>query len=432
MLRQASSRNQRSKGFKIKHGLQICLLIAVCIWLLYQVKHSHDKKRALLRSKLLNNNVDKKDDFFKFGRKDLPQIEESSKVAVNEETQEDEAEEDQDTKQDDNVNEIEIDEDKDAKEDFIDEQDQEKGDEEEEPEHLDESIEEEDKDNNNEINIEEEKDEHSEVDIFDNNQEHEGSTQEAREENYKRDDASSAVVHDARATESETGAVVEKPLEEEPTIDKNDYDSDARGVNGTGSDTNTESLVNKVLQSETAANGTNDGTKMNAVQENFEEKGDITTTSNVTLNETVQNNSTNEVEVQNNTATLDDIANVNSTQNVYVLNNNTSPDEHAVKIDVPANNTSVESHEIILQNNGSANNSTVVEEHESENKVNLDENGNPILENVDEGRGENEETSEISVHDESSMEEERNDRIDMSTLPQVQNEVMTSYDEANE
>lgn len=46
MFRQASNRYPRSKGFKVKHAFQIALLVAVSIWLLYQVKHSHDKKQA--------------------------------------------------------------------------------------------------------------------------------------------------------------------------------------------------------------------------------------------------------------------------------------------------------------------------------------------------------------------------------------------------
>ncbi|KAJ1409787.1 hypothetical protein SESBI_22413 [Sesbania bispinosa] len=38
------SRNKKTKGFKIKQGIKIITLIAVGIWLLYQLKHSHDKK----------------------------------------------------------------------------------------------------------------------------------------------------------------------------------------------------------------------------------------------------------------------------------------------------------------------------------------------------------------------------------------------------
>ncbi|XP_028777775.1 MATH and LRR domain-containing protein PFE0570w [Neltuma alba] len=44
MLKQLAGRNQRTKGFKVKNSLQILLLIAGCLWLLYQLKHSYDKK----------------------------------------------------------------------------------------------------------------------------------------------------------------------------------------------------------------------------------------------------------------------------------------------------------------------------------------------------------------------------------------------------
>lgn len=46
MLRQVTSRNQRSKGFTVKNALQVCLLVFVCAWILYQIKHSHDKKKG--------------------------------------------------------------------------------------------------------------------------------------------------------------------------------------------------------------------------------------------------------------------------------------------------------------------------------------------------------------------------------------------------
>ncbi|XP_065870835.1 uncharacterized protein [Euphorbia lathyris] len=47
MIKRTLSRNARSRGFKVKHVLQICLLLGVCFWLIYQVKHSHDKKEEL-------------------------------------------------------------------------------------------------------------------------------------------------------------------------------------------------------------------------------------------------------------------------------------------------------------------------------------------------------------------------------------------------
>ncbi|KAK7351518.1 hypothetical protein VNO77_11039 [Canavalia gladiata] len=44
MSKQTSNRNHRTKGFKVKQGLKIFILIALGIWLLYQLKHLYDKK----------------------------------------------------------------------------------------------------------------------------------------------------------------------------------------------------------------------------------------------------------------------------------------------------------------------------------------------------------------------------------------------------
>lgn len=261
MLRQASSRNQKSKGFKVKHALQICLLVAICIWLLYQVKHSHEKKRAFEERKMKMTKVgDSQADFFKFGRKDLPQIEEP--VSVNETRNEEneepqEEEEEQDTKQE----EIEDEEGRDAGDDEGYEQDQDRVDE--EAEHEEESTEENDKDNH-----EEEKDSHEEIDLFDNH-EQEGGTQEAREENYRRDDASSAVVHDPRVSESENGTGGAGNTDKGQVIDKADDDSSAdhsKGVNDTSSDESKsevvgENLVRKIVESENVTAGSEDGSK---------------------------------------------------------------------------------------------------------------------------------------------------------------------------
>ena len=45
MLKQWPNRNQRTKGFMMKQGIQIFALIAVIIWLLFQLNHSHDKRK---------------------------------------------------------------------------------------------------------------------------------------------------------------------------------------------------------------------------------------------------------------------------------------------------------------------------------------------------------------------------------------------------
>ncbi|XP_059638206.1 uncharacterized protein LOC132280098 [Cornus florida] len=52
---QSNARNQRAKGFKVKHAVQFVLLLACCIWLAYQIKQSHDQRRdngASMQSKL--------------------------------------------------------------------------------------------------------------------------------------------------------------------------------------------------------------------------------------------------------------------------------------------------------------------------------------------------------------------------------------------
>ncbi|CAH1439485.1 unnamed protein product [Lactuca virosa] len=41
MLKQSASRNQRAKGFKVKHAIQICVLLLVCVWLIYQWKQTY-------------------------------------------------------------------------------------------------------------------------------------------------------------------------------------------------------------------------------------------------------------------------------------------------------------------------------------------------------------------------------------------------------
>ncbi|PUZ60317.1 hypothetical protein GQ55_4G114100 [Panicum hallii var. hallii] len=48
MLHHSNSRNQRNRGSRIKTLLQATLLVGVIFWLLYQVKHSYDKKNEYL------------------------------------------------------------------------------------------------------------------------------------------------------------------------------------------------------------------------------------------------------------------------------------------------------------------------------------------------------------------------------------------------
>nr|CAD1819547.1 unnamed protein product [Ananas comosus var. bracteatus] len=80
MLRQSSSRNQRNKVLRVKHVLQMSLLVAVSFWLLYQLKHSYDKKKASVdeNSATSSNLEEEQQRFVKLGRKDLPDNEEAN------------------------------------------------------------------------------------------------------------------------------------------------------------------------------------------------------------------------------------------------------------------------------------------------------------------------------------------------------------------
>ncbi|CAN4122467.1 unnamed protein product [Withania somnifera] len=71
MLKQSSSRNLRTKGFKLKHVFQAFALFLICLWLIYQVKQSYTKSKVESmgeKSVLKDQDLQK---VVKLGRKDL-------------------------------------------------------------------------------------------------------------------------------------------------------------------------------------------------------------------------------------------------------------------------------------------------------------------------------------------------------------------------
>lgn len=70
MLKQSSSRNIRTKGFKLKHVFQAFALFLICLWLIYQVKQSYSKIKV---ENLGEKSVKEQDlqKVVKLGRKDL-------------------------------------------------------------------------------------------------------------------------------------------------------------------------------------------------------------------------------------------------------------------------------------------------------------------------------------------------------------------------
>ncbi|XP_022977185.1 uncharacterized protein DDB_G0290685-like [Cucurbita maxima] len=235
MLKKSSSRSSRSKGIKVKHILQIVLLVGVCFWLIYQVKRSHDKKKEFDQK---DNEVIKTQDgvdVLKLGRKDLhPHVEEVHPGEKQEEDEEEEVggeeedskheegEEDHEELKNEAVNEKDEgskheeetnDDGRGGGDDDIDENDQEKADI--EPDHEGEKADDErlneDSDEEAGGNEERDKEEQKENENSSDEQENDGGDQrnhEAREENYKGDDASSAVAHDDdHSTTSQTEEV---------------------------------------------------------------------------------------------------------------------------------------------------------------------------------------------------------------------------------
>lgn len=109
------SRNQRSKNLKIKHVLQLLILLAISIWLLYQLKHTYDKKYAVNST---TNNPDENpittndqilpEKTTKLGRKDLPQNIENHKSDGDRENEVDEEDEEKDTELEQLLEDVEV------------------------------------------------------------------------------------------------------------------------------------------------------------------------------------------------------------------------------------------------------------------------------------------------------------------------------------
>ena len=243
------SRNHRSKGFKVKHILQICLLLAVCFWLIYQVKHSHDKKKEFdANDAKISSNTQGGNELLKFGRKDLhPRVDgeaKNEKHGEEETEEEDEAGgvEEEESKHDEEQEEEESkvdereDEGRGGGDDEIDENDQERaeGESDHDEEVLDEEKEREGEGDEKESGEKEseEKDDLSENEKEMDDQDHDGGSRnahEAREEHYKADDASSAVAHDTQTNGGEADKMEdfdENTLEQETKPNNNELSSE--------------------------------------------------------------------------------------------------------------------------------------------------------------------------------------------------------------
>lgn len=272
ILRQSPSRNQRTKGFKVKHAIQIFLLLAICVWLLYQVKHSHEKKKILEETTAaeLSEDVETKHEKIKLGRKDLNPQERNA----------DPGDDRQEEEKDDDIEETKLEEtemeERGGGDDEIDGNEQER-DEEDDPEEIEDLIDEEDRVKGDGI-AEEESDE-KEIQIEDTGTleertENEGDkiSQDAREEHYKGDDASSAVLQNVGVKTEDFQAGLRKVKEESGqgdisrhseevrmAVENGDLTSQGRGIDGSNWDKfNIDSKSNRSKREKT-----NEGEDMN-------------------------------------------------------------------------------------------------------------------------------------------------------------------------
>ncbi|KAK2660049.1 hypothetical protein Ddye_006582 [Dipteronia dyeriana] len=204
MLKQSPSKNLRSKGFKVKNVLQICVLLVICIWFLHQVKRSYNENKAFKEDTVTFSEMQSEHESVKLGRKDLhvqmhqPALEKARhgegevRTAI-EELIENKAEESED-------------EGRGGGDDEIDGHDQEKS-EDEESEEVEDLIDEDDRereDGSEEQESEEMGNQMDDESLSVNLAQYEGERHsEAREEGYKGDGASRALMQNNRATSNE-------------------------------------------------------------------------------------------------------------------------------------------------------------------------------------------------------------------------------------
>ncbi|KVI10856.1 cilia- and flagella-associated protein 251 [Cynara cardunculus var. scolymus] len=404
MYRPSPVRNQRSKGIKTKHVLQVCLLVAVCFWLIFQVKRSHDKKREFDASdpKISSStHTQSSDEIVKFGRKDLqPKLEEKTKEVeiheeVEEQEQEQEEEEQEQAEHEDNKHEVEdqdedkIEEEKDDErggaDDEIDENEQEKIKVEIDREEMN-TVDEDKEIEESEEKENEEKDGQNQMENTDSLDDHgeDGSTihtNEAREEHYKADDASSAVTNE----------------------------------NGNGTSDNSNGNVGLVDKDQTAKNGAPSNTTM--IQE-------ISSESTLTSLNSTKSIDAHENEPPSNTTvtTTDSTQSQNVTDGVtdYILEVLKSNESNISKTEVENDAGEGEN----LENKDGT--EETLESYETKPEE-LDQN-----ETDDPSRSEEKEVRTDLETDDPSHSEEKEVRTDLETLPEIETEGGNSEDTAAE
>ncbi|RRT47611.1 hypothetical protein B296_00044904 [Ensete ventricosum] len=424
MMRQASSRNQRNKGLRLTNVLQICLLAAVCFWLLYQLRHSYDKKKALdeQNPRILNNVEDSRPAFIELGRKDLPhdKMMISGDKIHNKDEENDEIEEDEDG---DAQRAMEDEEAKGIGDDGIDEEDNEQGDEQDDQERGDEETE----DGEDSVNLENKDDQVDEAEFLDGQEHEEGSSQEAHEQSYKRDDASSAVRLENQVTGTE---------DKNDSVDKETLENDEKEVE----------TIHTTSRKDAGLNDHNNMTVALVVSVS----NDTFQNNSLTINSAAAERTEQELSPADNQTRLQANSTIESASYHQVKLQTDSP------IDVTDNAAEGKTNTVLLENGtlirssnddqnittglgspeeDNSNLKSVVEEQPKKSNTNTGQDNLEELSTVSLAVNENGDAVERDPAGSSHrmvIDEERDARIDLSTLPDIQNDVKNIEDEAAE
>ena len=457
--------------------MQICVLVAVCFWLLYQVKHSHEKRKEFESAdEKVVKNVQSDSEIQRFGRKDIPRITEITKSGENhDEDEEDKDGEEEENKHEEDESEQEIsrvtekDDERGGGDDDIDEHELEKTEEEEVDEEKASEDKESDTKENHEENKESEdgheeghpeeeendesgkedhteleengdvdKDDHGEQEGASDDQDHdsERNTRQAQEELYKADDASSEVAHNVQSVDQET---------------KNATMSHGREIYGKinvgleheiKSSINSDELIQEVQTKDVnsaASNATITEQKISEVNTTKPDDSSIrnATLPEITSNSTVTDGELSATSLSNGTQIAFDS---NLSQNISVELKPTDDKNHQEMAEirtenVPNTNTPLSSFD--------SSNGKNVTESAKENSIG---DASEAVKSEDSGKDDTDENSEshsnentdatqqdaIDASDNSTLIQDEESRIDLDTLPEIKSEVHNTEDSVAE
>ncbi|GMH16417.1 hypothetical protein Nepgr_018258 [Nepenthes gracilis] len=461
MYKQSPSRNHRSKGIKLKHILQICLLLAVCFWLIYQIKRSHEKKDFAERDAKIAEEAGADGGVINFGRKDLSRLDVATTDEQHTEDEEENEGEEEENKHEEDEQEREeskIEEREEEEEDVsrsdggngddeMDENDQEK---EAEAEHEDEFI---DDEKERQEDVDERTDENEdsgkegESQNTRHDQVHDGdgmNTHEAREEQYKADDASSEVAHDMQTTtldiENTTSEHTDRKFEVNSSGHENKpQTSDGAHVGEHGS-TSTPTAMEETKY------GTANSTNLGESNLPSEVKNKSTALNAEDASPALSNRTQMKLNLtQSQNATVDGSSSEegrNLQTNGTLLNDNSQLDSDKIQLETDSNNKTYNLNAGIGESLGSFSKTTAELKDNSSGKSMGDLTGNSNVNfnaaNQSSGFRSANANGDVVLHDpidasdSGIVQEEKESRIDLSTLPEIREEVHSTDDDTAE